>query len=88
MKFISGNPEPLITGREKPLSPEEAFAILSGDEAAHDGETLKPFKARGGEVYLFNINNKDTIQNHLKLVNIDKMIVYLFCPGYSSYTKS
>jgi hypothetical protein len=56
------------------LSPEEAFAILSGDEAAHDGETLKPFKARGGDIYLFSINNKETIQNHLKLVNSEKYL--------------
>ena len=65
----SGAAEPLLTGVEKTLDPEEAFALLSGVDVAADGEILMLDKPRGGDVYLFNITSKETIGKRLKIVS-------------------
>ena len=73
----SGFAEPLMTGVDRTLNPEDAFALLSGSELAIDGEYLKADKARGGEIYLFAINSRDTIARNLKFVSS------ISCDGFS-----
>ena len=58
-----------MTNVVKALSPEDAFAILSSKEFAADGEVLKPEKAKGGDVFFFKINDKETIKKNLKWVS-------------------
>jgi hypothetical protein len=66
----SGIAEPLMTDVTKTMNPEDAFAILNGDmDAAVDGEIFKPVRPKGGEVYFFTIESKDTFFRHLKFVS-------------------
>ena len=65
----AGFVEPLMTGVDRTLNPEDAFALLSGSELAINGEYLKADKARGGEVYLFAINSRDAIAKNIKFVS-------------------
>jgi hypothetical protein len=69
----SGYAEPLMTGVDRTLNPEDAYAILSGSEVAINGEYLKPDKPRGGEVFLFAVNSRETITKHLKFVSFLKL---------------